>query len=109
MRERPLSATVEGMRFALAAALLLAACTDSEPTMGDYAEAYAIAVVDKAESCRPLTGNRDKTIDFIVDSTCNLVDCSAPAKGNIDACLEAVSTKSCDDPLAPSACVAMWY
>jgi hypothetical protein len=97
------------MRFALAAALLLAACSDSEPTMRDYAEAYAIAVVDKAESCGPLTGNRDKTIEFIVETTCRSVDCSAPADGDLDACLDAIAAKSCDDALAPAACVAMWY
>lgn len=97
------------MRLALAAALLFAACADSEPTMGDYAEAYAIAVVDRAAECRPLTGNREKAIDFIIETTCAHVDCGAPASGDIGACLNAIAAKSCDDGIAPSACVAMWY
>jgi hypothetical protein len=96
------------MRIALVAALLIAACSD-EPTMGDYAEAYAIAVADKAESCGPLSGNRDKAIEFMVDTTCGIVDCSAPATGDIDACLDAIEAKACDDAVAPAACVALWY
>jgi hypothetical protein len=97
------------MRIAFVAALLMAACSDSEPTMGDYAEAYAEAVVARAEICGPLTGNREKAVEFIVETTCRLVDCAAPASGDIDACLDAVAAKNCDDASAPAACVSMWY
>jgi hypothetical protein len=98
------------MKLALAvAAVLMVACASDEPTMGDYAEAYAEAVVAHAEGCGPLTGNREKTVEYIVETTCRLVDCAAPASGDIDACLDAIAAKSCDDALAPSACVAMWY
>jgi len=77
--------------------------------MRDYAEAYAEAVVAQAEGCAPLTGNREKTIEFIVDTTCRVVDCDSAATGDISACLGAVAAKSCDDALAPQECVAIWY
>lgn len=96
------------MRAILAAVVLLVACDGESARMGDYVVEYAEARADRGVACGH-TGNREKVVDTLIGDLCGIVDCDAPARGDLDACLDAIAEAACDDPLTPAECVTLWY